>query len=105
LSLVSSVLSDVMVYIKENEIEKAQQLLQERMEAYFVKEAQERRTKVTEINRSIVQIDIEIKKMEIQMQLLQKAVPTVILQSIDHYIVGLKKQRAELEVSKRRTLR
>jgi hypothetical protein len=101
LSLVSSILGDVVQFVELHQIEKAQRLLEEKIEAYHIEGVQGRRKKVTEINRSIVQIDIEIKKMDIHYRLIKNSLPSAIISTIDAYVYDLKKKRAELEINKR----
>jgi hypothetical protein len=99
---VSSIIGDVISYVKQNEIEKAQKLLDEQFNIYRTEEVKEKRTQVAEINRSIVQIDIELKKLEIQYTLIQSTVPGAMLKTIDQYINELKTKRIDFQILKKR---
>jgi hypothetical protein len=102
LSFVSGILRDVIEYVRQNEIEKAQEILDAKISEFYSREAKENRIKQTEIISSIVQIDMEMKKIEIQYKLIQNEIPAALLKSIDQYIYELKKKRKELEMLKKR---
>jgi hypothetical protein len=99
--LESGIISDVMKYIKQNEFDKAQKILDEKMNHFYTEEVQDKRIRISELNRSIVQIDIELKKLGIQDDLIKKKVPGAMLETIERYKYGLKKKRAELEIMKK----
>lgn len=94
-------MGDVMEYVKQNEFDKAQRILDEKMKEFYNEEVYDRRIRISELNRSIVQIDIELKKLEIQFVLIKKKVPGAMLKAIDQYKYSLKKKRAELEIAKK----
>jgi hypothetical protein len=100
--LTSGIIGDALRFILENEIEKAKQLLDEKLEQMQKADYSSRRKSIDEINQSIVQLTIEIKQIEIQYQLIKKTSPTAVLHSIDEYLNILKKQRTTLEIEKKR---
>ncbi|MCP8970950.1 hypothetical protein [Ectobacillus ponti] len=100
--MLGQVIGDILQLVKHNELERAQRLLEEHIKDCYDEEVQGRRAKISAINRSIVQVDIEVKQIEIQYQLLQQRVPGTMLQVIDRYIYDLKKKRTELEILKKR---
>jgi Na+/phosphate symporter len=101
MNFVSGVINDVLEYIKQNEIEKAKQLLEEKQKQLNSSETKSNRITIDELNRSILHIDIEIKKIDIKYQLIKQNNSNVILQAIDEYLRILKKKRAEIEIEKR----
>jgi hypothetical protein len=101
LGLARGIIGDVLEYIRQNEFDKAQRILDEKMNKLYNEEVFDRRTRGSELIKSIVQTDIEIKKLEIQYELIKKNVPGAMLRTIDQYKYSLKKKRAELEIMKR----
>jgi hypothetical protein len=97
------IIGDVLAYVKQNEIDKARKILDEKIDSFYNEEVKERRMMVSEMTRSIVQIDIELKKIDMTYKKIQETVPGSMLKTIDQYIYNLKKKRVELESLKKRT--
>lgn len=102
MSLLGGTLQDILYYVKENEIHKAESLLNDKIQAVWKMEVMGTRQCIDEINRSINQINIEMKKLTLQYRLIKDSFPAAMLHSIDEYIYELKKRKAILEIKKHR---
>lgn len=96
---------DFLQYIKTNEIDKANQLLNKKINEMNREKLLGIRVSIDEINQTIVQIKIQLKKIDIHEQLIKQTVPTAMLKSVDIYRQKLKEKHASLEIKKRRLLR
>lgn len=101
MGLARGIIGDVLEYIKQNEFDKAQRILDEKMNNFYNEEVYDRRTRSSELIRSIVQTDIELKQLEIKYEFIKKTVPGAMLRTIDQYKYSLKKKRVELEIMKK----
>ncbi len=104
MDMTGGIISDILQYVKQNKVEKAQEILDQKLEEMQAAEVQGKRATIDEINMSLLKINIEIKKIANQYDLIKIYTHTPILESIERYTHQLKKQRAELEIEKKTLL-
>ncbi|MFB3167632.1 hypothetical protein P5G62_010980 [Neobacillus sp. 179-C4.2 HS] len=94
-------INEVLTMIKRHQYNEAQAKIANELNQSFHKEITERRKKLDEINKSIFQLDVGIKKVDVQYSTIKKECPDVLLSSIEKYIKQLKKEKTMLEIKKR----
>lgn len=94
-------LTDVFNMIKRKEYNEAQEKLSKELERFRDNEVEKKRQKVSEINRSIFEIDSALMKLRLQYVMIQKESPRTFIAAIESFILELKKEKRLLEKEKR----